>query len=224
MAPARSAILAARPAGAAESELQVAMNALEAQDDLFSEENVLGFTRLLLADLHDDLWGKVSRFRQMADLSKSLGPGGTFMPGGEVAYTAWVEARSSFVQGNFIATVLLCQSMAEHLLAAHVTLSLDAPALPRRVSFRETLQRCVATRVFDDAFSIELARMMDIRNPLSHYRDMDDPSNLTRRMLNTRESVLEHLRSDASYALTTATKLLSMPPFYLSGERLQPLE
>jgi hypothetical protein len=110
--------------------------------------------------------------------------------------------------------------MAEHLLAAHVSLPLDAPALPRKVSFRETLQRCVATGVFDETFSNELMKMMDIRNPLSHYRDIDDPSNLTRRVLNTRQSALEHLRLDASYALVTAIKLLSLPPFYLSGERL----
>ncbi len=40
------------------------------------------------------------------------------------AYSAWMEARSSFVNGNYIATVMLCQGLAEQMLASHLTLSL----------------------------------------------------------------------------------------------------
>jgi len=38
------------------------------------------------------------------------------LPGGQVAFAAWVEAKSSFVHGNYVATVLLCQSLAEQVL------------------------------------------------------------------------------------------------------------
>lgn len=193
----------------------------EVQGDLLSDADTLNLAQMLLADLHDDLPNKIARLRQLADLSSTLGPGGTMMPGGEMAYNAWVEARSSFVQGNYIATVLLCQSLAEHLLAAHISLGLDADRLPKRITFRETVRRCIALSVFDEAFSIELLDMMEMRHPLSHFRDLDDPSNLSRRVLDTRIPANEHLRRDASSALATAIRLLSLPPFWLSGETLE---
>lgn len=193
----------------------------EIQCDLFSDTGVLNFVQVLLADLHDDLLGKVARFRQLADISSTLGPGGTLIHGGEAAYTAWIEARASFIQGNFIATVLLCQAMAEHLLASYISMGLDPEIIPDRISFKDTLKRCVSKNLFDELFSLELISLMNIRNPLTHYRNIDDPSNLTRRVIDTRIPATEHLRRDASFALTVAVKLLSLPPFWLSGERLE---
>lgn len=57
----------------------------------------------LLADLHDELPGKVTRFRHLADLGGALGSQGTMLFGGTAAFNAWMEARSSFVHGNFAA-------------------------------------------------------------------------------------------------------------------------
>lgn len=51
----------------------------DVQRDLLSDTGALDFVRILLADLHDDLLGKVSRFRQLTDLSSTLGPGGTLI-------------------------------------------------------------------------------------------------------------------------------------------------
>jgi hypothetical protein len=60
----------------------------EDQFDLLSPIKELGLVRFLLADLHDDLPGKMARFRQLADLSGMLGSNGTMMPGGETTYAA----------------------------------------------------------------------------------------------------------------------------------------
>jgi len=57
------------------------------------------------------IFARVMRYRQLADLGRN----GT-MIFGPAAALAWGEARSSFVNGNFVATALLCQSMAEQLL------------------------------------------------------------------------------------------------------------
>lgn len=106
----------------------------QVQSELLSTVRDVDVFRILLSDLHDDLTGKVARFRQLADLSAALGSSGTMMPGGETAFAAWIEARSSFVHGNYVATVLLCQGPAEHVLAAHLTLGLGGEELPSRVS------------------------------------------------------------------------------------------
>jgi len=63
------------------------------------------------------LLGKVRRFRYLHDLGEENGRR-TMLFGGHVTYNAWIEARSSFVHGNYVATVLLCQSLIENLLAA----------------------------------------------------------------------------------------------------------
>jgi hypothetical protein len=191
--------------------------ASDVADDLFSPITELGLMQLLLADLHDDLVGKVARFRQLSDLSMALGSSGTMLSGGETTYHAWAEARSSFVHGNFIATVMVCQGLAEHLLASHLSLSLTAEELPERITFRETLDRCLAGNVISEADAADLRRLMSLRNPLSHFRSIDDPSNLSRRVLDERQDAEEHLRRDATFAIGMAVRLLALPSFRLGN-------
>jgi hypothetical protein len=183
------------------------------QKALFSPLSDVDFFRHLLADLHDDVPGKVARFRQLADLSMALGSYGSMIPGGESAHSAWVEARSSFVHGNFVATIMLCQGMAEHMLAAHLAMGLSAEELPERIKFSETLRRCVEDGVIAGRDAEDLRTLMGFRNPLSHYRDVNDPSNIERRALDTRMSAREHLLNDATFAISMAVRLLSLPAF-----------
>jgi endonuclease/exonuclease/phosphatase (EEP) superfamily protein YafD len=72
------------------------------EPDLLSEINDFDLVRHLLADLHDDLSGKVARFRQLVDLSDALGSSGTMLFGGDITDSAWREARWSFIHGNFV--------------------------------------------------------------------------------------------------------------------------
>src|SRR3954447_22245814 len=109
------------------------------QADLLSPLSDLQLVQLLLADLHDDLSGKVARFRQLSDLSTALGFYGTMLPGGETTLAAWTEARTSFVHGNYAATVMLCQALAEHMLAAHLSMGLEDQGFSKRISFSDTL-------------------------------------------------------------------------------------
>jgi len=187
----------------------------EEQLDLLSPIKELGLVQFLLADLHDDLDGKVARFRQLADLSRALGSNGTWMPGGETTYAAWTEARTSFIHGNYIATVLVCQGLAEHILAAHLALDINGEQLPQRISFQETLRRCLARNDITQSDADDLRRLMALRNPLSHYRSIDDPSNLSRRVLDTMLPAESHLRGDASFAISMAVRLLALPAFRL---------
>lgn len=181
------------------------------QSDLLSDLNDLDLARLLLADMHDDLHEKISRFRQLEDLVSTIGSRRSMIPGGEVAYTAWVEARSSFVHGKFLATVLLAQALAEQMLAAMLTLGLNAEPIPPKIDFRKTLKRCRARDMISQCDSDDLERLMGLRNPLSHHRRIDDPTNLSRRVIDERISGEEHLRRDATFAISMAVRLLALP-------------
>ena len=187
------------------------------QSALFSGCSDLDAARILLADLHDDLTGKVGRFHQLADLSTSLGSAGSMLPGGDVAFNAWVEARTSFVHGNFIATVLLCQSLAEHLLAAHLNM-FERGRLPGRIAFQETLKRCVVAEIISHEDECDLRHLMGLRNPLSHFRDVSDPSSLSRRSMTSMSDPEVHLLADATFAIGMAVRLLSLPAFRLDSK------
>jgi hypothetical protein len=52
---------------------------------------------------------------------------------------------------------------------------------------------------------------MDLRNPLSHHRLIDDPTNLSRRAIDARMPGEEHLRRDATFAISMAVRLMALP-------------
>lgn len=58
------------------------------QTDLLSDLSEMDFVRHLLADLHDNLPEKVSRFRMLTDLGGQMGPSGTMIFGGHAAMRA----------------------------------------------------------------------------------------------------------------------------------------
>jgi len=48
-----------------------------------------------------------------------------------------IEARSLFIHGNFIATILLCQSLVENLLASYLRDGLYTENLPEKITFEK---------------------------------------------------------------------------------------
>jgi hypothetical protein len=135
--------------------------------------------------------------------------------GGHAAYHAWVEARSSFVHGNYVATILLCQGLVEHLLAAYLHAGLLVDDIPDRIQFADTLRRCREREVISDEDVTDLRSMMALRNPLSHFRHVDDGSNLDRRSIDKSRSADDLLRQDAVFAIGLAVRMLSRPAFRL---------
>lgn len=187
----------------------------EDQHDLLSEISELELFRHLLAELHDDLAGRVSRFRMLTDLGRDMGRHGTMIFGGTAAEHAWIEARASFVHGNFAATVLLCQGLVEHLLAAYLQGGLLMDDLPERLQFRETLRRCRDRDIISEQDVTDLKRLMALRNPLSHFRHMHDASNVDRRSIQSGETAEDLMRKDAIFAIGLAVRMLAKPAFRL---------
>lgn len=185
------------------------------QPDILSDLSDTDFVRHLLAEMHDDLPGKVSRFRMLTDFGREMGPNGTMIFGGQAAHYAWVEARSSFVHGNFAATVLLCQGLVEHLLAAYLYAGLMMDDVPERIPFRDTLGRCRERSVLSDQDVADLQKLMGLRNPLSHFRHVHDASNLDRRSIDTGQHAMDLMRHDAVFAIGLAVRMLAKPAFRL---------
>jgi hypothetical protein len=187
----------------------------DSQIDLLADVSDLDSVRHLLADLHDDLPGKVGRFHHLADLGAELGSGGTMLFGGTATLGAWTEARSSFVHGNYVATVLLCQSLVENLLAAFLHGGLLIDDLPPRIGFKDTLKRCQTGGMITEEDFHDLDRLMALRNPLSHFRNVGDPQNIDRRAIDISVHPDDLLRQDAWFAMGLAVRILAKPQFRL---------
>lgn len=185
------------------------------QEQLFSPLHDLQAAQWLLGELHDDLPGRVARFHQLNDLCANLGSRGTMIPGGEAAFSAWQEARSSFVSGNYIATVMLCQGLAEHVLAASLAMRLDGPELPPWVKFQKTLEHALERQIISEELAAELKQLMALRNPLSHYKPIAPPENISMRAANSRMPAQVLLLQDATFAISVAVRMLSQPDFRL---------
>ena len=186
------------------------------QRDLLSDVTDISMVRFLLEDLHNDLLGKVQRFHYLNDLGERNGRR-TMLFGGHVTHNAWVEARSSFVHGNYAATVLLCQSLIENLLAAFLHIGIMAE-LPLRVQFDETLRRCREANIIDDQDVADLKQLAALRNPLTHFRSVDDDRNLDRRSIATGRYTSDILGRDAWFAISLASRMMGKEPFRLDDQ------
>jgi len=115
-----------------------------------------------------------------------------------------------------MATILLCQGLVEHLLAAYLHAGLLVDDIPDRIQFADTLRRCRDREVISDDDVTDLRRMMALRNPLLHFRHVDDGSNLDRRSIDESRSADDLLRHDAIFSIGLAVRMLSRPAFRLA--------
>lgn len=183
----------------------------EGEGDLLSPLSETEYLQMLLRDLHDDLPGRITRLRYIGDQSRSLGPAGSVISGGMTSYNAYVEARSSFINGNFAATVVLCQAFAENLLGSF--LSMGDEGLPDRLSFAETRRLCVDKGYLTSLDSEELRKLGNLRNPIAHYRHNRDPANVDRRAMSSGTQFEHVIERDAYFAIATVVRLLANAPF-----------
>ncbi len=134
---------------------------------------------------------------------------------GPATYNALIEARSLFIHGNFIATILLCQSLVENLLASYLRDGLYTENLPEKITFRETLKLCQQKKLINNGQINDLLRRADLRNPLSHYRDFNNDQNSDICAVKFEIHPNELLRKDAWFSIGVAVRILAMQQFRL---------
>jgi len=188
--------------------LSVNRNLLSGFDDVDMAQH-------LIAELHDDLRGRVARLHMLTDLSRELGMRGAMLPGGTITYRAWNEARSSFINGHFVATVLLCQGLMEHLLASELEMRLDPVPVPGKATGKTIRKLSRESGVITAEEDQELELLASLRNPLTHYRGANDPEHIDQQAMQQRSASDAILERDAVFAVTLALRMLAKPPFRL---------
>lgn len=108
------------------------------------------------------------------------------------------EARSSYVHGNFIATLVLALAYAEHVINDALPPPLPGKKTP---TMSAAIKQARATHLFPEDLLDGAARLYEFRNPFVHRRNADDPDTMGQRVLSNKAHPKTILEQDARDAL-----------------------
>lgn len=151
------------------------------------------------------------RAQRFAELMLLGEPHGGRMLFGDCAVALW-EAQWSYVNGQFLCTILTSQACVEKLLSGLVeAIGLDEPEARYGQLLRRAKERAILA-----PFEYEvLDRLRRTRNPRAHFRGVNHPEHPARRALVTAEPFDVQLRRDAQAAIHTLIHLANRGPFAL---------
>lgn len=107
------------------------------------------------------------------------------------------EARSSYVHGNFIATLVLALAYVEHVIID--TLSLQPNT--KTPGMAAAIKQARVAGLFPDDLLDGAAVLKDFRNPFVHRRHQDDPDTIGQRIWSRKSHPRTILEQDARDAL-----------------------
>jgi hypothetical protein len=85
--------------------------------------------------------------------------------------------------------------------------------LPARIAFRDTLKRCQDRNLVSSQDTGDLEKLMSLRNPLSHFRTVQDDQNIDRRAIQTGINSSSLIEQDGWFAIGLAVRILAKPQF-----------
>jgi len=104
-----------------------------------------------------------------------------------------------FINGQFIATLMLTQAFIEHTLQTVVE-ELGHPQVARR-GLNEITKWFRKNRPHHDFLMEKIDKLRRFRNPFSHLRPFDDPDTISQRVLRSRMPPKDIIEKEARDAL-----------------------
>lgn len=141
-------------------------------------------------------------------LNKVLPKGGMLMPSD--SHFVFTEARSTFVDGYFIATTILASAFAEHWLAGVLSSKGFEKEAARGLS--ACIQCARKNGLWPEFVLDRLDRLRRVRNPFVHLKEFSHPHNLTQRSWLAKRDPGEVVEEDARFALETIFALVQIAP------------
>jgi|GEM_PF-4329107 len=108
------------------------------------------------------------------------------------------EARSSFIHGNFIATLILALAYVEHVINDALP---PPPPKRRSPTMTDAINQARVAALFPDDLLDGAAVLSDFRNPFIHRRDAGDPDTIGQRVRNNISHPRKIFEQDARDAL-----------------------
>jgi len=144
-------------------------------------------------------------------LSFGWSENGYMLFGGHGSLAPFDELRQAFINGEFVATVLLGQAFLEQLLAGYLDLAgggvVGSPGLA------EILKQFRDRGWIDETDFGVLDDVRRLRNPYAHYRDAQHKDNLARRVMTEREDYTVLIERDARSVVRALMHLVNRHPF-----------
>ena len=157
----------------------------------------------------DTFANRLARYK----LLESLAPHGYSALGAFEPLFVFEEARLCFLNGAFIATVVLCQAFIEHWLTGYASRGGDDQELPRTLD--GMLKYCRREGLLHDYLIDRIDQLRAKRNPFTHRKDMDHPLLLWRRAMALQATPAELLEQDAKDAVSLAHTIMFSPHGFL---------
>jgi len=136
---------------------------------------------------------------------------GWMLYGGMAGLAPWDELRRTFINGEYLATILLGQAFLEQNLAGF--LNFFGGGSVGRAGLAEILSGFRDRGWLTDTDFAVLDRVRRLRNPYAHYRDAQHAENLTRRVMREREDHEVLIERDARAVVRALFHLLNRHPF-----------
>jgi hypothetical protein len=137
---------------------------------------------------------RAQRAKQVLD-SITFPESGFLFFGGMETSQSFTEARLAYVNGLYLATVLLALVVAEQKLAG--TLYAAGVEKAKKLKLEDLLSVSLEERLITQGEHELLNKLRGIRNAYSHYRPLSHPSKLARRSISTGAAMEDVLKEDA---------------------------
>lgn len=126
--------------------------------------------------------------------------------GGLKSHYLFEEARYCFVYGQYIASIMLCLSYIENLLASVFYAS--GRNDPQRTSLVNLLKEAKEKGLVSEAEFTVFNKIREIRNPLTHFRKPMDKETIEHRAVKTDKHPYKLLEEDAKIALKSVFRMI----------------
>lgn len=167
--------------------------------------------------LAEDDASRSSRSGRLAFVVQASGaPCDMLIPGGFVPARALAEIKWCYINGQFLACIVLCQVMLEHVLAGQFALMGNDDLI--RKGFKVLCDKALAAQLISPSEYRALTCLRLYRNPYVHPRKMDDATRVERRMLAEHRSLESIVEDDARGALVAVLRLMGRYPFSFESE------
>ncbi|HHX8497364.1 TPA: hypothetical protein ACVO3H_004506, partial [Vibrio diabolicus] len=170
----------------------------------FNEDNMdyEEIKRQGIADfVEDEEQTRPDRIVRFVELNELFAPqGDMLLTGGLQSHLAFHELANSYVNGNYMAVVLLCQAFIEHSLSGEFIMR--GQNTIAESSFKKILESAKAAEIISETLFEQLEVLRKIRNPYVHAKAGLKNGSLAKKMIDGRfESAEELAKSDALKSL-----------------------
>jgi hypothetical protein len=109
------------------------------------------------------------------------------------------EAKSCYIYGQAVATILLAAAFAEHWLGA--LLARRGYTKQAKAGLRSIVKHCREQRLAPEVILNKVDRLRQIRNPFVHLKGFDHEHGIAQRTLKARTNPFELVDADAREAI-----------------------